>query len=463
MVNGLKKPLIILSLIGTAVLILSTLKFSSTQLLATAVFLVIICGTLFYWKYRLGFALGGVSVLLAADLLDVPHIIEFAGIDIIIFLMGMMTIVGYLEEKRFFEHLINAAEKKIGNHPHVMIGGLMVFSAVLAALVDEVTSILIVTTSLFHLVKRYKLNPIPFLLIAVFATNIGSSATAVGNPIGIIIALRANLGFSDFFRWATPITIVTLAVAIPLCFWLFRSSIKALKTQMIAHKELVYQTDHFKMSQRDLRICWMLFIGVGAFLVGHTQLELLLGLKKNTMLIGTALGGAAIAVGLSGSKARTYFMRHVDWWTLSFFMLLFTSVGTLEYVGVTELISNWILHTGGDNQTVIFFVFSGFISVLTAFMDNVLAVATFIPILGEIQDIGVDVFPMWWGMLFSGTLFGNITVIGSTANIVAMGQLEREFDQHIGFMEWFKPGAIISVVTLAIALFLLYIQFPLMP
>jgi Na+/H+ antiporter NhaD/arsenite permease-like protein len=93
----------------------------------------------------------------------------------------------------------------------------------------------------------------------------------------------------------------------------------------------------------------------------------------------------------------------------------------------------------------------------------VLAVATFIPIAFEIEKTGIYIYPFWWGMLFGGTLYGNLTVIGSTANIFAMGMLEKEFNQHIKFMEWLKPGIVVSTLTIAIALFLIHLQIPLMP
>ncbi|HLD56264.1 MAG TPA: SLC13 family permease, partial [Candidatus Omnitrophota bacterium] len=115
------------------------------------------------------------------------------------------------------------------------------------------------------------------------------------------------------------------------------------------------------------------------------------------------------------------------------------------------------------NETFLLVAFTSAISLLTGFMDNVLAVATFIPILFDIEKSGIFVYPFWWGMLFGGTLYGNLTVIGSTANIVAMGMLEREYKQHIKFMTWLKPGFIVSTITIAIALALIYIQIPLMP
>jgi len=458
-----KKPLIIVSILVVSGILLSACDFTREQVLATLVFLTVICGTLFYWKFRLAFAFGGLSVLLAAKLLDVPHIIEFAGLDIILFLVGMMTLIGYLEEKNFFEFLIAKVVDRIGHHAFALMGVLMVLAAFFAALVDEVTSILFMMSTMFHLCRRYKVNPIPFLLMIVFTTNIGSSATAVGNPIGVMIALRGKLTFADFLRWASPITVVVLAVAVPLCFALFGKAIRELGKKMQQEKKEDSELAHVAFKKSDMRICLTLFIGTIGCLVMHAHFERLLGLDKNTLLLGTALAAGSIVIFLKSGEARDFFMRRVDWWTLTFFMSLFATVGTLEYVGVTERIAVGMLSFGQENVTFLFLVFTGAISILTGFMDNVLAVATFIPILQQIGEAGVSTFAFWWGMLFGGTLFGNLTVIGSTANIVAMGMLEREFGETVSFMDWLKPGVIISVITLAIALFLLYLQFPLMP
>ena len=422
-----------------------------------------ICGTLFYWQFRLTFAFGGIAVLLAANLIDIPHVIEFAGLDIILFLVGMMTLIGYLEEKHFFEYLMAGVVDRVGHHAYLMMGVLMALATLFAALVDEVTSILFMMSTMFHLVKRYKLNPIPFLLMLVFTTNIGSSATAVGNPIGVMIAMRAHLTVADFLRWASPISLITLAVTIGLCFFLFRKDIRDLDKKMKAEKKNLDEAKHVTHKANEIRLCWFLFLGTVAFLVMHAHLEKLMGLDKNSMLLATSLGAAAVVILLNQGAAREFFMRRVDWWTLAFFMSLFASVGTLKYVGVTERIAEGMLSIGHHNPTGLLIVFTSAISLLTGFMDNVLAVATFIPILTEIGKSGIYIFPFWWGMLFGGTLYGNLTVIGSTANIVAMGMLEKEFKQNIKFMEWMKPGFIVSTITLVIALFLIHLQIPLMP
>jgi Na+/H+ antiporter NhaD/arsenite permease-like protein len=203
----------------------------------------------------------------------------------------------------------------------------------------------------------------------------------------------------------------------------------------------------------------VLFIGTIGGLVLHASLEKMLGLQKNTLLIGIALLSAGISLLLDRERAREIVEKRVDWWTLSFFLMLFASVGTLKYVGTTEVITQSLLSWVGKNPKILFIVLTWTIGILTGFMDNVLAVATFVPIVQDIAQMGIDVTPIWWGVLFGGTLFGNLTMIGSTANIVAIGIIERQKIGHITFTQWIKPGAIISILTLVIATLLIYLQF----
>ncbi len=459
----LKTPLIILGiLIGTA-LALSHFAFSQKQIIATLIFLLILLGTLFYWKFRLAFAFSGIAILLATNLLDTPHIIEFAGLDIILFLVGMMTIIGYLEENHFFEYVVAKVVDRIGEKAFLMMAVLMVLGASSAALVDEVTSILFMMSTMFHITKRYKVNPIPFLLMIVFATNIGSSATPVGNPIGVMIAMRSGLTFADFLRWAAPISVVTLTITIGLSLFIFKKDIQKLQDAMKKQRGEMNELKHVHYTNAGIQKCWILFLSTVICLVLHHTIEELLHLEKNSMLLGTALFFGAVSIFLKAGEAREFFMRRVDWWTLTFFLALFSSVGTLKYVGVTEQIAQGMISVAGGGHTFLLNIFTAAICLLTGFMDNVLAVATFIPILADIEKIGVYIFPFWWAMLFGGTMYGNLTVVGSTANIVAMGMLEKETGQSIKFMDWIKPGVVVSTITIIVAMTILYAQFHLMP
>ncbi len=444
---------------------LTAVHLSPAQVISTVIFFTIIGGTLTYWARRLSFAFVGIALLLALKLLDIPHLVEFAGLDIILFLVGMMTVIGFLEERRFFEHVIEALINRVGFNANRVVAVLMFAAFISAALVDEVTSVLFMLSALLHLTEKHKVNPIPFILMVVFTTNIGSSATVVGNPIGVMIALRAGLTFEDFLRWAFPLALLCVLATIPLCLWMFRGAVKELGHKMKEHhtKRHPETVDVEPISRKALRTCWWLFGLTVVALILHSQAEHALGLEKNTMLLGTSLVAAGVALWLNKENARELVEKRIDWWTLSFFIVLFASVGTLKLTGVTAELANWVMRVAQGRMGVLLALIVGASSLLTAFLDNVLAVATFIPVMADLANAGVHTTPLWWGLLFGGTLFGNMTIIGSTANIVAIGLLERKKLGSITFMQWLWPGLLVSSVTLAIAMTGLWLQMPFMP
>lgn len=437
------------------------LGLNNAQIISTTIFGFTVYATLLFWEIRVPFAFLGVVCLLGFGVLDIPHLIEFASFDIILFLIGMMMVAGFLEERRFFEYLLNRIIKIVGPRAERLIIVLMIMAALFAALVDEVTSILFMTATVLHIIDRYKLDPIPFIIMIVFATNIGSSATVVGNPIGVMIALKGGLTFIDFIRWATPISVLALLATILLSTKFFSGQIKELDERMKSSG--ARGIGRFRLPKKSLRISWALFLGTIVFLVLHQQIEELLHLEKNAMLIGVALAAAAVALFIDRENARELLERRVDWWTLIFFALLFAKVGTLKYVGTTDLIAGALFSVSGGSDVNLLIIFTWVTAVLSGFMDNILAVATFVPVVHDLGLIGMFDFPLWWGMLFAGTFFGNLTMIGSTANIVALGMLERGGRKTVTFSQWIKVGAPIAIITLALAMLLLYLQLPLMP
>lgn len=445
-------------LVGSVAGLTSLTGFTGQQVLATTIFAGFIFGTLLFWEFRVAFALTGIALLFASGMLDVEHFIEFASLDVILFLVGMMIVIGYLEEKDFFTRALNRVLPTISRGAVTLMVALMGLSFLSAALVDEVTSILFMAAITMRIARHYGLSPVPYLIMVVFATNIGSSATVVGNPIGVLIALRAGLTFPDFLRWATPISIIALVVTIVLSFWYFRKPMADL--QAAIEKRAQGHDDPGETG--GILVPSLLFVGTIAGLLLHKNIEAWLGLEQNIMLIGVAMLSAGIVLFIERRRAKVLVETRVDWWTLLFFMLLFASAGTLRYVGVTEHIAQGMINATAGNLTALFLLITWSIGILTALMDNVLAVASFIPVVGDLADVGMQVTPLWWGMLMGGTVLGNLTFIGSTANIVAIGMLEREAGKNITFMEWFWPGLVTSVPSLGLATALLYIQMPLM-
>ena len=446
-----------LGLLLTAFLVAWGVKLNPQQILAVTIFCSFILGTLFYWQFRLAFALIGMTCLLSCRVIDIPHLIEFANVDIILFLIAMMLVIGFLEERKFFEVLLERLLASIDRRPTVLFAAMMGLSMLSAALVDEVTSILFMTSLTLHLTRRFRLDPLPYILMIVLATNIGSSATVVGNPIGVLIALRAGLSFSDFLRWATPISLACLVLTIGICFLYFRQPLQALADKLSSSREEPIEVERF--NKKEFRVASLLFAVTILGLILHHQGEHLLNLPKNTLLLGVPFLMAGIALLLEGEKARDLVEKRVDWWTLAFFLLLFASVGTLRYVGVTDRIAGAMRAVAGSNQALLLGLILGISAILTAFLDNILVVATFIPVIADLGASGIPISPLWWGLLFGGTLGGNATMIGSTANIVAIGMLEKEKHQ-VRFSQWLGPGLAVTIPTLLLAFLLLFLQLP---
>lgn len=434
-------------------------ELTARQIQAVAIFSSFILGTLLFWQFRLAFALIGATALLSLHLIDIPHLIEFANVDIILFLVAMMIVIGFLEQRKFFEVLLERLLDAISHRARLFFPTMMALAMLTAALVDEVTSILFMTSLTLHLTRRLRLAPFPYVLMIVLATNIGSSATVVGNPIGVLIALRAGLSFTDFIRWATPISVVALALTIGICVVWFRGALEEMAKGIALAREKALEQE--RVAAKEFRLASVIFGVTILGLILHHQAEHLLHLPKNTLLLGFPFLMAGVALLIEKEKARELVEKRVDWWTLIFFLMLFASVGTLRYVGVTDRIAEGLTAVAGASPARLLALILFLSALLTAFLDNILVVATFVPIIADLAASGLAVAPLWWGLLFGGTFGGNATMIGSTANIVAIGMLEKE-KHPVRFGMWLGPGLAVTLPTLALAFLLLFLQLPLL-
>ncbi len=457
------KQVLIVMLPVLALIITNQGGFDFRQSVSTSILVLFISATLLYWRFRVAFALLGVSLLIFLGLLDIPHFVEFSQLDVIIFLVGMMTVIGVLEERRFFEYLLDTIGSKVGSG-YILYAVILAMSALMAALVDEVTSIIFITMFILKICDKLKLEPLPFIIAAVFATNVGSSATVVGNPIGVMIALRGNFTFLDFIRWSTPNAVIVTIVTIIISTIVWRGYVSSMDGKL-RREGLKFEIP--QEVKRMQTINWLLFLGTIGMLIIHHPLENFLegalgkepGSMKNALLVATPMLWASISLLLERHRAREIVVHRVDWWTLLFFMLLFSAVGTLKYTGANEKIGFYAVRLGEIigapvNSVELGALHSLFLvtSVLTAFLDNVLAIATMVPIVYAIYETqGWNVFAFFWAMLFAGTMAGNYTPIGSTANIIALGIMEKH-GARISFAYWVKYALIVATVQVIISL-----------
>lgn len=485
------------------------LVFGARQILSIGIFSMFIYGTLLFGEFRLAFAFGGMALLMACNLITVERFTQAASLDVLVFLIGTFLVIGFLEESQFFEHVVSAIVKSIGPKPQRLLLVLMLMGSISSALVGEVTAILFMAGAMLHLTNKYRLNPAPFIIMLVFACNVGSAMSSIGNPIGVLIALKTGLSFVDFLIWAAPVALVVDVVTYVICRWWFADAFDGFAAAV--HQEFAHthrsatiaapayaaagaghgagngarqdgpglepapqgeflSDEYFEPgvadsfddldAKKSYLLSWVLLLSLILLLLTHRITENLLGLHEGTMMVGAALLMGAVVLLLRGDKARELVERRVDWWTLSFFMMLFASVGTLQDTGVTQVIADRLNGLGGSNHMLVIQVIGWATGWLSAFLDNVLAVATFMPVVHDVRlhAGGPYESAIYWLMLFGGTFMGNMTIIGSTANIVACGLLEKRGHGTIRFGYWMKIGFIVSIASMLVATALLEVE-----
>lgn len=414
------------------------------QQVATGVFLSIILGTLFFWSFRLAVAFLGVAVLIFTKSLNIPHFVESAALPVILFLVGMMIVVGALRDLGFFTWVVQMIVSMPNMTAHKFIITLCLASSLLACAVDEVTSIIFVSTLVFQVCERLKLNPAPYLITCVLCTNVGSAGTMLGNPVGIYIGTQAGFSFHDFLFWAFPIMLLCLAATIGVTTLWYRKDLREFDERLA--ERLSHNLSLAPRVDIPYKKGLVILLLTVLFIAAHHSLEGALGLDKNSILLIAPLVCSGIIMIMRHDRARHYVEHEVDWWTLLFFMLLFAVAGTLEYTGVTVFMAEYFQDSFGANIAVLVPVILLVTALGSAFVDNVVFVAAFSPIIKEMAHT-LPSMPLWWALLFGACFGGNITMIGSTANIVALGMLEKHSKTHVSFFAWLKIGLLCALVT----------------
>lgn len=431
------------------------------QALSISIFSASILGTLFFWDFRLSFAFIGTSVLLMTKTVDLEHILEFSSLEVILFLVGMMVIIGLLKDSGVFAWIVSLILRipKLTGKKFVLIIG--VLSAFLACTIDEVTSIIFMVVAVLEICDYFEVNPIPFVIISVLATNIGSSATVLGNPIGILIASKSGLSFEDFLVKAFPLAALCLLVTVLILLFWYRKPIKFLDEQIqrLGANEILVRLISVP-PETSLKINLGIFVTMLIFISLHRRMEIAWGLPANTVLLVVPLVASGLVMIWKHHKARKYIEKDVEWWTLLFFLLLFVQAGTLKYTGATEFIAKHMLAACGNSLDLLITAMLWISAIGSSILDNVVLVAAFIPVVQGFQSLNINLQPLWWALLFGGCLGGNITLIGSTANIVAIGILEKEKRIKITFLNWFWVGLSVGLITtLIVMIALIFLPF----
>jgi Na+/H+ antiporter NhaD/arsenite permease-like protein len=442
------KFVLLFFLIALVGFISQKIGLNAHQIIAFSIFSASVFATLLFWDFRVAIAFLGIATLLITKTVDLDNLVKFSSLEVILFLVGMMVLVGLLKEVGVFAWLITLILRIRNLTAKKFILVISILSALLSCMVDEVTSIVFMVAAILEICDYFEVEPTPFIIISTLATNIGSSGTVLGNPIGILIASKSGLTFEDFIFKAFPIMWVCLLTTISLVIIWYRRALKKLDekiTELQANEILIKLIS--VPPERQLRLGLVIFGLTLLFIAFHHRLELLWKLETNTLLLSIPLFSAGGVMIWKWTKARNYIEKDVDWWTLIFFLLLFAKAGTLKYTGATEVLARKIVDMTGNNPHLLTTVILWSSTIGSSILDNVVLVAAFIPIVQGFQALNVNLQPLWWALLFGGCLGGNITLVGSTANIVALGLLEKEKKIRITFFRWFWVGLSVGIIT----------------
>ena len=387
-------------------------------------------------------ALGGAAVMVLVGGVNATTAFfhEDTSIDwnVIFLLLGMMIIVSVLKQTGLFEFVAIWAAKKSRGRPFLLMTLLVLITAIASAVLDNVTTVLLIAPVTLLVCDRLGTSPVPFLLAEVMSSNIGGAATLVGDPPNIIIASRAGLTFNHFLVNMTPVAIVLLAVFIGLA-WLMWGRHLVVDPERVERVMALDEREAIRNPVLLVKALGCLALALlGFILQGVTGIE--------PSLVSLIAAGLLIIV--SRLEPGDY-LEEVEWGTLVFFMGLFIMVGGLVKSGLIAEFGGLLVRDLGDHRLIGATALLWLSGILSAVVDNIPYVATMTPLVNDLVT-AQHAEPLWWALALGADLGGNATAIGASANVVVLGIAAR--NKHpISFWEFTKYGLIVAAVTLLVS------------
>jgi Na+/H+ antiporter NhaD/arsenite permease-like protein len=428
-----------------------------TTILAIGIFLIIYAFIITEKWNRAVISLLGASIMVLAGIVDVhqvfTHYIEW---NTIALLIGMMILVTITNTTGVFQWLaIKTAKSVKGNPIHLLIM-LSLLTAVGSALLDNVTTVLLIVPITFSITRILKVNPVPYLISEVIASNVGGTATLIGDPPNIMIgAANKHLTFNSFLIHLGPIAAIILVITLVMLYFIYRNKLTVSEEdkQQLANLDENESIENIPLMKKSLVVLGLTIVGFTLHSILHVEASVI------------AFAGASLLllIGLNEHQIEKTFAS-VEWTTIFFFAGLFTLVGGLQEVGVIKQVAKYVLNiTNGDLSlaAILILWISG---IASATIDNIPFVATMIPLIQEMAtSLGMavnapEINTLWWSLALGACLGGNGTILGASANVIVASLATKE-GKGFSYMEFLKIGAPITLVSLIIANIYLFIRY----
>lgn len=398
--------------------------------------------------HRLKAALLGICGVLLLQLVEQTQAFSFIDFNTIGLLIGMMIMVGIVRQTGLIQFVaVKAIQASRGNPWHLMVA-LSALTAVTSALLDNVTTVLLVGPVALAVCEALDVDPIPFVFSVVFSSNIGGTATLIGDPPNILIGSAAGLSFNDFILNLGPAVVIALIVMYGILYLKYGDELKPTeKTVQLAQQ----------FHQGSRKVNWALsarVLAVLSLVLVSFSLHAFLGLEAATI----ALSGAALGLLVCPVNVEKM-VEEVDWVTILFFSSLFMLVGTLEHLGIIHMAAQFMVSVVGNHVRILSILLIWASGILSAIVDNVPYTAAVIPLVRDIAQLGgMDPTPLWWSLALGACLGGNGTLVGASANLVMAGIAEKG-GLKITFQKFLATGGLITLATLASSTVYVFIRY----
>lgn len=421
---------------------------SPNEIISIVIFLLVMAAIVSEKVHRAAASLAGAVILLATHVLTVDSAIEHVDVNTVGVLVGMMLFVAVVKNSGLFEYIAIKSAKLTHGKPWAIMAVFAIITAVLSAFLDNVTTVLLVGPMTLAITSILNVNPIPFMLTQILASNMGGTATLIGDPPNIMIGSEAGLGFADFILNTAPVVVIIMAASL-LCFYLmFGRKLKVSDDAMQAVMEL---DENRAIKDKSLLIKSVVMIGLVVIgFMFHSSL----GMESCTIALL-----AAVIMMIVGKQDVEDVIMGVEWSTILFFIGLFVVVGGMEETGVIDQLATLLIGMTGGNMVLTMLIILWVSAIVSSFLDNIPFVATLIPMILAIQaESGMDVTPLWWALSLGACLGGNGTLIGASANVVLSG-ISNKNGYPITFMSYLKVGFPMMILSVAVSMVYLLLRF----
>lgn len=420
---------------------------------------LLIFGTTFFFilterihRTVIGF-FGALTMVLVGMYLDFYHpeeVLEVVDFNTLGLLFGMMLLVGMLEQTGAFQYLGIWTAKKTKGNPWFLMVALSAITAILSMILDNVTTIILIVPITIIIAEMLKINPIPILMAEALLSNVGGTATLIGDPPNIMIGSAAGFSFNTFLVHSLPVVIVTWVATLLLFKFIFRRAL-AKKPENVERLLAMNEREAIK-DPRTLKKLLAIFALVIALFFAHSALHLEAAMVA---LIGAALALLFVAPNHDPQKI----IEKTELSVLLFFGSLFVIVGGLEHAGVLERVATLLTAGAENNLLVTALIILWASAILSAIVDNIPLTVAMIPIIAFLGTEGVPIDLLWWALIFGVGFGGNGSPIGSTAGVIVVAKSEKT-EHPISFIDWIKQGAPTMILGLIIASIALTIATP---